>query len=171
LASQCDVDFVGSVMPPPKAVADGKVATLSDEDRRTLVRWIDLGCPIDLDYDAERPGERGRGWMLDDQRPTLAVTLPAPGSNAPLDQFLIGTHDFYTGIDPGSLRVVADVAIDGVPAGENLAGKFRPAAPGVQEWKLTRPITQLPAARLSVSVRDKQGNTTRLDRRFSAQKQ
>jgi hypothetical protein len=171
LASQCDVDFVGSVMPPPKAVADGKVAALSDEDRRTLVRWIDLGCPIDLDYDAERPGERGRGWMLDDQRPTLAVTLPAPGSNAPLDQFLIGTHDFYTGIDPGSLRVVADVAIDGVPAGENLAGKFRPAAPGVQEWKLTRPITQLPAARLSVSVRDKQGNTTRLDRRFSAQKQ
>ena len=47
-------------MPPPEAVAgtyvgpDGKkikVAPLTDEDRRTLVRWIDLGCPIDLDFD------------------------------------------------------------------------------------------------------------------------
>ena len=44
-------------MPPPNAVA-GKyvgprgekiqVAPLSDEDRRTLVRWIDLGCPINF---------------------------------------------------------------------------------------------------------------------------
>ena len=47
-------------MPPPEAVAgtytglDGKkikVAALSDEDRLTLVRWVDLGCPIDLTYD------------------------------------------------------------------------------------------------------------------------
>ena len=51
-------------MPPPEAVAgtyvgpDGKkikVAPLTDEDRRTLVRWIDLGCPIDLDYDPANP--------------------------------------------------------------------------------------------------------------------
>src|SRR5262249_32808680 len=46
-------EYKGSVMPPPEAVVgtyeglDGqkiKVAPLSDEDRRTLVRWIDLGC-------------------------------------------------------------------------------------------------------------------------------
>lgn len=46
-----DVDYKGSVMPPPEAVAgtykgpDGKlikVQPLSDEDRLTLVRWIDL---------------------------------------------------------------------------------------------------------------------------------
>ena len=30
----------------------GKVQPLTDEDRRTICRWIDLGCPIDLDYDA-----------------------------------------------------------------------------------------------------------------------
>ena len=56
-------------MPPPDAVAgtyvgpDGKkikVAPLSDEDKRTLVRWIDLGCPIDLDYDAKNPAALGR---------------------------------------------------------------------------------------------------------------
>jgi hypothetical protein len=44
----------GTPMPPPDAVAgkyktpDGraiKVAPLTDEDRFTIVRWIDLGCP------------------------------------------------------------------------------------------------------------------------------
>src|SRR6185503_15682722 len=66
--------FKGSIMPPPEAVAgtyegpDGKkvkVEPLSDEDRRTIVRWIDLGCPIDYDYDPKDPAKRGRGWMLD----------------------------------------------------------------------------------------------------------
>jgi hypothetical protein len=49
--------FKGSVMPPPEAVKDGKVKPLTDEDRRTLLRWIDLGCPIDLDYDPKNPGD------------------------------------------------------------------------------------------------------------------
>ncbi|MGH7225087.1 MAG: hypothetical protein ACRELF_17840, partial [Gemmataceae bacterium] len=35
--------YGGSIMPPPKAVKSGKVKPLTDEDRRTLVRWIDLG--------------------------------------------------------------------------------------------------------------------------------
>ena len=55
-------------MPPARAVEAGKVRPLIDEDRRTIVRWIDLGCPIDLDHDPEHPQRRGRGWMLDDQR-------------------------------------------------------------------------------------------------------
>src|SRR5262249_3988856 len=53
--SRWDLDFVGTQMPPPDAVKEGKVKALSDEDRRTLLRWIDLGCPIDLDYDAKHP--------------------------------------------------------------------------------------------------------------------
>src|SRR5205823_11179783 len=78
--------FKGSVMPPSEAVAgtydgpDGtkiKVAPLTDEDRRTILRWIDLGCPIDRDFDpAHREG--GNGWLLDDQRPTLTLTYPEP---------------------------------------------------------------------------------------------
>src|SRR5262249_56578349 len=70
-----DVGYTGSIMPPPEAVAgtyvgaDGKkikLAPLSDEHKRTLVRWLDLGCPIDLDYDPAKPQDRGFGWMLDD---------------------------------------------------------------------------------------------------------
>ena len=57
-----------------------KVTPLTDEDRLTLVRWIDLGCPIDLDYDPPQPERRGYGWMCDDKRPTL--TRHVPGGRA-----------------------------------------------------------------------------------------
>ncbi len=53
--AQHDLDFTGSAMPPPDAVKSGKVAPLTDEDKLTLVRWIDLGCPIDLMYDPKNP--------------------------------------------------------------------------------------------------------------------
>ena len=67
-------------MPPPDGRARrARSQPLTDEDRRTLVRWIDLGCPIDLDYDPENPETRGYGWMLDDNRPTLTLTYPRPG--------------------------------------------------------------------------------------------
>ena len=64
-----DVDFTGSAMPPPEAISgkyktpDGhsiQVPPLSVAEKQSLVRWIDLGCPIDLDFDSEHPGERGR---------------------------------------------------------------------------------------------------------------
>ena len=55
--NRADLDYDGKIMPPPEAVAgsyvaaDGKkikVAPLTDEDKRTLIRWIDLGCPIEV---------------------------------------------------------------------------------------------------------------------------
>ncbi len=162
-----DVDFVGSVMPPPEAVKSGKVQPLTDEDRRTIVRWIDLGCPIDLDYDPTHPEKRGYGWMLDDNRPTLTLTYPKAGKNAELSRILIGMHDYDTGLDMDSFQVVADFAVDGVPAGENLAKKFQPKSQGVWELKLEKPITELAKGKLTVSVKDRQGNVTRIERRFS----
>jgi hypothetical protein len=88
-----DVGYTGGIMPPPEAVKSGKVAPLTDEDKRTLVRWIDLGCPIDLDYDAANPKERCYGWMLDETRPTLTLTYPRAGTNPPLTRILVGMHD------------------------------------------------------------------------------
>jgi hypothetical protein len=163
-------------MPPPEAVAgtyvgpDGKkikVAPLSDEDRRTLGRWIDLGCPIDLDYDPAHPERRGLGWMLDDNRPTLTLTLPQPGENGPLSRLLLGMHDYGTGLDMNSFGVWADFAVNGVPAGDNLRSHFQETAQGVWELKLTRPITELRQGRLTVSVKDRQGNESRIVRTFS----
>jgi hypothetical protein len=176
--SATDIDYTGSIMPPPAAVAGTymgpggkpiKVAPLTDEDRRTLVRWIDLGCPIDLDpnYNPAAPASRSLGWMGDDLRPTLAVTSPKAGANPPLDRILIGMHDAYTGLDLDSLQVTADFPVAGAAPGQNLADKFKRTAPGVWELKLPQPITALPRSMLSVSVKDRQGNVSRVERSFS----
>jgi hypothetical protein len=161
------VDFKPTLMPPPEAVASGKVKPLTDEDRRTLVRWIDLGCPIDLDYDPKDPGKRGNGWMLDDQRPTLTLAYPQPGANPALTRLLVGMHDYNTGIDPASFTVTADFPIDGVKPGDNLASRFQEKSDGVHELRLTMPIQELQRGVLTVAVKDRQGNTTRIERTIS----
>jgi len=159
--------YSGSVMPPPDAVKKGKVKALSDEDRRTLVRWIDLGCPIDLDYDAKAPEKRGYGWMFDDQRPTLTLTSPRAGVNAELSRFLVGMCDYGTGLDEKSFSVTADFPVGDAKTGEELAGRFRSKGEGVWELKLAEPITDLARGKLTVAVKDGQGNTTRIERTFS----
>jgi hypothetical protein len=168
--------FTGGVMPPPEAVAgtyegpDGKkvkVAALTDEDRRTILRWIDLGCPVDHDFDPAQPQRRGNGWMVDDQRPTLTLTYPRAGENGPLSRILIGAYDYDTGLDRDSLSVVADFPIDGVPAGEELAGRLRLLPDHRWELRLARPITDLPRGKLLVSVKDGQGNVSRVERTFA----
>ena len=170
-----DVDYVGSQMPPPEAVAgsyktpDGKtikVEPLTDEDRRTIARWIDLGCPIDLDFDPSNPSASGYGWMCDDQRPTLTLPWPQPGANRELTKIVVGMYD-YGGLDEKSLRVTADFELVGKPVGENLAPLFQPAGDGIWEWKLPQPLLLLGTGTLTVSVRDRQGNETKIARTFS----
>jgi hypothetical protein len=131
------------------------------------VRWIDLGCPIDLDYEQTNPEKRGLGWMLDDNRPTLTLASPTPGANAGLSRILVGMHDYYTGLEMDSFRVVADFALDGVAAGENLASRFKVKSPGVWEYQLKKPIGELAKGKLTVTVKDRQGNETRIERTFS----
>jgi hypothetical protein len=170
--------FKGSAMPPPEAVKAGKVAPLTDEDRRTIFRWIDLGCPLDLDFVPSSPGPtgegsgvrgRGNGWMLDDQRPTLTLAAPQPGANKALTKILIGMHDYDTGLDMSTFRVTANIPLDGIAAGENLAPRFRPKSDGVWELTLTTPLARLVNGELTVSVRDRQGNASRIVRSFSVE--
>src|SRR5262249_49460218 len=137
-------------------------------DRLTLVRWIDLGCPIDLAYDAANPDARMAGsWMVDDSRPIVVLAYPRAGANDPLSRIVVGMYDYYTGLDMNSIQVVADFPVDGTAAGENLAAKFKSTGHGTWEWKLNSPLTSLPKGKLSVSVKDRQGNETRVVRTFS----
>ncbi len=164
---RADLDYTGSVMPPPEAVKSGKVKPLTDEDRLTLVRWIDLGCPIDLDYDPAHPEKRGFGWMCDDQRPTLTLTFPRDGTNQSLTRLLVGMHDAYSGLDLDSFSVTADFSLDGAAPGQDLASRFQPKGDGIWELKLARPVTSLAKGKLTVSVKDRQGNRSRIERSFS----
>jgi hypothetical protein len=170
-----DLDYTGSVMPPAEAVAgtyrgpDGSnitVEPLSDEDKRTLVRWIDLGCPIDLDYDPARLERAGYGWMCDETPPTLTVTCPHAGQNPALSRILIGACDGYTGLDDKTLSLTADFAVDDLAPGAELAARLKPLSPGVWQLQLLKPIETLAVAAIMVSVKDRQGNVTRIQRTF-----
>lgn len=177
--NRSDLDYNGHPCPPPEAVAgtyeapDGtkiKVEALSDEDKLTIIRWIDLGCPIDFDASQEPrtqvSGYGGYGWFCDDQRPTLTVTYPKPGANPDFTRILVGMTDANSGIDAKSFTVTADFDA-GVPPGENFAVKFVNKGEGIFEYKLPKPIPSLAKGTLTVSVRDKQGNIARVERSFS----
>jgi hypothetical protein len=133
----------------------------------TVVRWIDLGCPIDLDYDRRQPQRRGYGWMCDDNRPVVSVTYPQPGENRDLSRIVIGMHDYDSGLDSESLRVTADVPLDGAAPGTDLARRFELQSAGVWAWKLNQPVVSLARATLTIQVRDRQGNWQRAQRTFS----
>jgi hypothetical protein len=171
--NRADLDYNGRPCPPVLAAngtckapdgSDVKIERLSDEDRRTIVRWIDLGCPIDMDFDAAHPDRRGFGWACDDQRPTLAVTLPVAGHNEQISRIVIGAADAYTGLDEKSLSVTADFAIDGAAAGAELASKLTATGQGTWELKLAQPIQSLASGTLTVAIKDRQGNIARIVR-------
>jgi hypothetical protein len=66
-----------------------------------------------------------------------------------------------------SFEVTADFALDGVAAGQNLASRFQGKAPGIWELSLSKPLTELSRGKLTVSVKDRQGNLTRMERTFA----
>ena len=104
--------------------------------------------------------------MLDDQRPTLTVTSPRAGANPPLERILIGMID-YGEIDPASFEVVADFAVNGIAAGQNLAAKFQTAGPGIWQLPLSAAL-RTPRGTLTVRIKDQQGNVSQVERMFSA---
>ena len=62
---------------------------------------------------------------------------------------------------------MANFEIDGIKPGTNLADRFKRANDGVWEMKIAEPVTDLNDATLTASVKDHQGNITRLKRTLS----
>lgn len=159
--NEADLDFTGTIMPPPGS----GVTPLSVDERITIARWIDLGCPIDV---AQTTGHTGYGWFLDDLKPTVEVTLPRPGLNlAPVTRILFGLADARSGVNLATLAVQASFEVAGRPAGAALADLAVPVADGVWEILLGGPLPPLLDAHLYVEVEDLQGNVTRVDRELS----
>jgi len=153
-----DIDYTGTIMPPPGS----GVPPLTEDEKMLFARWVDLGAPI------SQPGRDAVGWFADESRPTLTISIPRARLNAaPIDEIRIGAHDYYTDLDMDSFSVVADFDIDELPAGTELAGLFQSAYDHVWTLPLASPIQSLSNGVLTVSIKDLQGNTTQVVRRFS----
>ena len=161
VAPDADLDYTGTIMPPPGS----GVPPLTPEERLTIARWIDLGSPIDLGRDNRRPG---LGWFLDETRPTLTVSSPRPShNNGPLTEIRIGLADAYAGVDLRSLSVTADVFLAGRRPGTELARLGALVGDGIFSIPFTPPLDRLEQGRLTVKIKDKQGNLTVETVRFS----
>jgi hypothetical protein len=155
-----DLDYTGMIMPPPGS----NVPPLSEDEKMTIARWIDLGCPIDT---AQTDGSPGYGWFLDDLRPTLTLSRPSQNRNtAPLTEIRVGVADANSGVNLSTLSVRADFPINGLAPEAELAafGSFIEA--GVLSIPVNPPLTNLSAGHLNASVADQQGNRTKVNVRF-----
>ena len=159
--NDADLDFTGTIMPP----ATSNVPALTIDEKMTFARWIDLGCPID--HSAGTPSQ-AYGWLLDDMPPALTLSAPRPGLNTlPLTTFRVGVADGYTGIATGTLSITSTLGISGRAPGTQLADLAVLVGDGIYELVLPQMITHTNGAHVVASVRDGQGNITRVDQSFS----
>ncbi|MBI4614647.1 MAG: hypothetical protein HY720_13635, partial [Planctomycetes bacterium] len=147
-----DMDFEGGPCPPPEAVTKGTVRPLSNEDRRTLVRWTDTGAAIQVMGHPPDPEAAGDSPFRDHLRPTLSIRPHPENSDGLPRRIVLGVFDLDSGIDPKSLAV----RVAG-PGGEALATDLAK----IDNGRLEVP---LPSGRetleLVVEVADRAGNRT-----------
>jgi hypothetical protein len=157
--NKADLDYTGDIMPPPGSA----VPPLSEDEKMTFARWVDLGCPIDTGAGTGT----NYGWHFDDLRPTLTVSSPRQNrNNPPLTELKIGVADAYSGISNGTLSVKADFTVNGLSPNSELAGQGAFISPGLYSIPLNAPITNLPISHLTATVLDSQGNRTTVKVRF-----
>lgn len=148
------------------ATASGSgVPPLTADEKLTFAPLVDLGCPINAGHNGTN---HDFGWYVDDVRPTLEVSLPQPGPNhLTLNTIRFSVADAYSGVDLTSVSLKSDVVIEGRPPGSELADMAQPAGEGIFAVELSTALREVDDARLYVEVADRQGNVTRVERRFS----
>jgi hypothetical protein len=159
--NDADIDYLGDIMPPIAS----NITPLSDKEKLTFIRWIDLGCPIDTAKNTER---EGYGWFLDETKPTLHISTPGQRHlEQPLTEITIGTADYYSGLDIDSLSIKASFEINDHPANSELAKSFTQTNAGIYTLLLKNPLEEMHEGVITVEVKDKQGNTQRSVRTFT----
>jgi hypothetical protein len=83
-----DIDFPGHPA----------IAGITDEEKRTIARWVDLGSPVDF------PSTEGMGYTDDYQLPVVNIRAPYLGGNASA-QLIVGFNDAKSGLDWSTLSV------------------------------------------------------------------
>jgi len=83
-----DIDFNGHPSIPG----------ITDKEKRTIARWVDLGSPIDF------PNDDGLGYTDDYQLPVVNIYTPQLGNNSGA-QLKVGFNDAKSGLNWNSLQV------------------------------------------------------------------
>lgn len=75
------------------------IMSLTDIEKRTISRWVDMGGPIDF------PQTDGFGYTDDSQLPIIHLSSPFFGENKRDIDVIFGLHDVKTGIDEKSIKI------------------------------------------------------------------
>jgi Hydrazine synthase alpha subunit middle domain len=155
-----DIDFTGTIMPPPGS----GVPALTEDEKMTIARWIDLGAPVDSSNASLAPF----GWFNDEQKPTLTVSYPQAGNIVqPLQFIRLGAFDNYAGLDRNSFSVRANFQVNDKPPDTELAADLVESADHVWTIKLATPLASLLGGVIKVSVKDMRGNESLAVRSFN----
>jgi hypothetical protein len=153
--NKADLDYTGDIMPPPGS----PVPSLSEDEKMTFARWVDLACPINTGT--------AYNWHADDLRPTLTVSSPRQNRNQPpWAEIRLGLADAYSGISNATLSIKADFPVNGAPPNTELVGQGSFVESGIFVIPLATPLTSLAASHLTAAVADAQGNRTTVKVRF-----
>jgi hypothetical protein len=140
-----DIDFPGHPVIPG----------ITDKEKRTMARWVDLGSPVNF------PQTDGMGYTDDYQLPVVNIYTPHLGNNAGA-QLKVGFNDAKSGLDWNTVevryyKIGSAVQAVGINAASDVDDKnilIKNLALGSGEYVVT------------VSVKDKAGNTGMASRRF-----
>ena len=116
---------------------------------------------------AQTAGARGQ------QNRPAAAAPSRPAATTPLPRARDGKPDLsgiWQVMNTANFDIQDHSARDGVPAGQDLSAKFKPKEQSIWELTLGKPITGLTRGTLVVSVKDRQGNVSRIERSFSTGK-
>jgi hypothetical protein len=149
--NRADLDYVGTC---PAA------QRVTEAEKMTIARWIDLGAPINLGP---------YGWFLDDLKPTVHVDVPRAGVMAEaLTRIRFGLADANSGVDLSTLSVLASFEIGCQTPVKQLASQAVEVDDGIYEIQLPSSVRNATGGWVNVSVKDRQGNVTRVERAFGS---
>jgi len=141
-----DIDFPGHPVIPG----------LTDKEKRTIARWVDLGSPVDF------PQTDGMGYTDDYQLPVVNIYTPSVGANNGT-LLKVGFNDAKSGVDWNTLEVSyyrvgsveQAVAVNAASDVDDKNILTKNLALGAGEYVVT------------VSVKDNAGNIGTASRRFT----